>query len=133
MSDFSVADADMQREINRGSVQGLWQALIAGESEKAAKAYASDAVVHFPQDGTFVAGRADIAARGLLQAGEAIVALNRIIGDGQVWVSECETHLHGQIMLLVSIAEVNDGLILREARYRAPIPAARRVRAARST
>lgn len=126
MSDFGVADADMQREINRASMQELWQALIAGEREKAAKVYANDAVMHFPQDGTFVAGRADIANRSLLHSGETFVALNRIVGDGQVWVSECETHLHGQMVLLVSVAEVHDGLILREARYRAPISAARR-------
>jgi hypothetical protein len=126
MGDFGVADADMQREINRASMQELWQALIAGEREKAAKAYANDAVMHFPQDETFIAGHADIASRGLLLPGETLVALNRIVGDGQVWVSECEAHLHGQMMLLVSVAEVHDGLILREARYRVSKPAARR-------
>ena len=56
MSDFSVAAADMQDEINRGGLHELWQGLIAGDLEKAAKAYASDAVMHVPQDGRTLVG-----------------------------------------------------------------------------
>src|SRR5690242_2265512 len=125
MSDFSVADADMQREMNRGRVQELWQALIARDLKQAAGAYDNDAVMHFPQDGTFIAGRFEIASRGLLKPGETFVALNRLVGDGQVWVSECEAQVHGQKMLLLSVAEMLDGLILREARYRIPNVAVR--------
>jgi hypothetical protein len=128
MGDFSVTDADMQREMNRSGVQELWKALLERDREQAATAYANDAVMHFPQDGTFIAGRLEIASRGLLQPGEVLVALNRIVGDGQVWVSECEAYMHGQKMLLISVAEMHGGLILREARYEVSIPAVRRDR-----
>jgi hypothetical protein len=128
MGEFSVMDADMQREMSRSGVQDLWKALLERDREQAAKAYANDAVMHFPQDGTFIAGRLEIASRGLLQPGEVFVALNRIVGDGQVWVSECETHLHGQRTLLISVAEMHGGLILREARYEVLFPATRRGR-----
>lgn len=117
MGDFSVSDADMQGEMNRSGIQGLWKALLERDREQAVRAYADDAVVHFPQDGTFLAGRLEIASRGLLQPGEVFVALNRLVGDGQVWVSECEAYMHGQKTLLMSIAEMHGGLILREARY----------------
>jgi hypothetical protein len=128
MGDLNVTDVDVQRETNRGGVQELWKALSERDRERAAKAYANEAVMHFPQDGTFIAGRSDIAGRGLLQPGEVFVSLNRVVGDGQVWVSECETFRHGQKRLLISVAEMLDGLILREARYEAPIPVARRDR-----
>lgn len=118
MSDFGVADADMQREMNLGCIQKLWEALIARDLEQAAAAYDNDAVMHFPQARTFIAGRVEISSRGLLPPGETLVALNRLVGDGQVWVSECEAYSDGQKMLLLSVAEMLDGLILREARYR---------------
>lgn len=121
MSDFSVCDADMQLDANRGALQHLWEELKAGHLQKAAKIYANDAFLYLPQYGTCIAGRADIAARGLLQPGEVFVKVSRIAGDGGIWACECETQLHQRKTLLVSIAEMHNGLILRETRYRVPV------------
>jgi hypothetical protein len=90
MSDFSVLDADMQRDLNRDGLRKLWQALMDGRIESAAKVYARDAILLLPQDGGRIEGRAQIAAGGLMQPGERFVKLGRIVGDGGVWISECD-------------------------------------------
>jgi hypothetical protein len=120
MSDFGVSNVDMQRDVNRGELERFWNALIEGRDQEAMEVYKKDAVVRSPQTGETVAGRADIAAHGLLGPGEKLVQVNRIVGDGGVWISECETLRHQQATLLLSVAEMHDGKIARETRYRAP-------------
>jgi hypothetical protein len=118
MSDFGVSDTDMQREINRGALEQFWNALIAGGASQVPEVYVDDAMLRLPQNGEKVAGRANIVARGLLEPGESLVKVNSIVGDGGLWVSECESLWRGQATLLVSVAEMNDGKIVRETRYR---------------
>ena len=120
MGDFGVSDADMQRDANRGALQHFWEALIAGRTRDAAQIYADDAVLRTPQGGEELVGGADIAARGLLAAGEKLVKINSILGDRGLWISECETLWNQEAMLLVSIAEMHSGKIIREIRYRMP-------------
>ena len=120
MSDFGVSDADMQRDLNRGALQQFWDALITGKDGQVAQIYEDDATLRAPQGGETIAGRADIAARGLLEAGERLIKVNSIVGNGGVWVSECETLWHQQATLLVSVAEMYNGKIIRETRYRVP-------------
>lgn len=120
MGDFGVSDADMQRDVNRGALQQFWDALIAGKARDAAQIYADDAVLRTPQGGEKIVGNVDIAARGLLEPGEKLVRINSILGDRGLWISECETIWKQETMLLVSIAEMHSGKIIREIRYRMP-------------
>jgi hypothetical protein len=120
MNDISVSDADMLHDTDRDALQRLWNVLIAGDDRQVAQIYQDDAVQRTPQSGESIVGRANIAARGLLEPGERLVRVNSIFGDGGLWVSECETIHQRQIKLLVSIAEMNGGKIVRETRYRVP-------------
>jgi len=120
MSDLSVASADMQIEINRGALDQFWRALIEARAEEALQVYADHAVLCFPQTEEMFVGRTNIGARGLLNPGEKLVKVNRIVGEGGLWVSECETARHSQTAMLVSVLEMDDGRIIREARYRCP-------------
>lgn len=120
MNDLSVSDADMQFESDRDALRQFWKALIAGRNEQAVQIYHDKAVLRSPQTGEKIAGRAKIAAHGLLESGEGLVKVNSIVGGDGLWVSECETQRHRQTALLVSVAEMNDGKIVRETRYRVP-------------
>jgi hypothetical protein len=120
MGDFSVSDVDMQHEIGHGTLEQFWEALIAGEEKQAVQIYDEGAVLRSPQDGRKITGRTNIAARGLLEPGERLVKINSIVGYGRFWVCECEALQHEQLMLLVSIVEMDDGRIVRETRYRMP-------------
>ena len=120
MSDLSVSGEDMRHEVDRDALLQSWDALIAGKDEQAVQIYQDGAVLRLPQSGEKISGRANIAAHGLREPGERVVKVNRIIGDGGLWVSECETLRRRQMTLLVSIAEMQDGKIIREARYRVP-------------
>ena len=115
---LTVSDSDMQREINQGALQQLWEALIKGQDTT--KIYRNDAILRAPQVDERMAGQADIGAHGQLESGEQLVKVNSIVGDGGVWVSECETLWHQKKTLLISVAEMYDGKIMRETRYRVP-------------
>lgn len=114
-----ASDSDMQREINRGALEQFWDTLSAGEV--VAQIYREDAILRIPQAGLEITGRTDIAAHGPLEDGEQLVRVRSIIGDEWLWVSDCETRYRQNQTLLVSVAEMRDGKIIRETRYRAPM------------
>lgn len=120
MGDLSVSDADMEAAEGRLSLESFWQALIDGKEDKAAEIYHVNAVLTLPQTSERIAGKTAVVSHGILEAGERPVKLNSIIGNDGIWVSECEARWHRERILIISIAEMESGQIIRETRYRMP-------------
>lgn len=118
MGDISVSDDDMEATDDRDSLDNFWKTLIAGDTKQASEIYLDDAVLRVPQSGERIVGRSAIASRGVLEAGEKLVSVNSIAGADNIWVSECEARWHRKNVLIVSVAEMDDGKIVTETRYR---------------
>ena len=78
--------------------------------------YHDDAVLEYPQSGERIRGRLAIrTTRGLLP--NKHFTIRRVIGRGDLWVTEYVISYAGKPSHTVSIMEFRDGKVFRETQY----------------
>lgn len=123
MSSSSDREADI-----RARLLEHWEASERGDSDSEHAIYAADAILDYPQSGERFRGRSKIQAQRGEHPAERHFAVRRILGVGDVWVSECVITYDGVPTYSLSIMEITDGLVTHETQYFAdpfPAPAAR--------
>ena len=101
----------------RVAIEQHWDASERGDSEVEHAIYSADAVLDYPQSGERFLGRDTISAqRGAHPANRHFTVL-RIIGGGDLWVSECVITYDGVPSYSVSIMEFADGQVVHETQY----------------
>ncbi len=115
---------DRDAEI-RARVQEHWDASERGDIDAEHAIYAADAILDYPQSGERFRGRSTIQAQRGGHPAERHFTVRRILGTGEVWVSEVVITYDGAPTYSVSVMEITDGLVTHEAQYFAdPFPAA---------
>jgi SnoaL-like domain len=115
-------DADM-----RARLQQHWEASERGDLDMEQAVYAADAILDYPQSGERFRGRSRIQAQRDGNPAERHFTVSRIVGGGDVWVSEVVITYDGVPTHSLSVMEVTDGLVTHETQYFAdPFPAAPR-------
>ena len=104
------------REI-RAALERHWAASDANDFAVEHEIYRDDAVLHYPQSGERIRGRANIQESRTVQPNNKRFAVDRIIGDGQLWITELVLSYDGAPSYTVSIMEFNDGKVARETQY----------------
>ncbi|MCY1144270.1 nuclear transport factor 2 family protein [Actinoplanes sp. Pm04-4] len=120
----------------RAAIEEHWRASEAGDTVAEHAVYAEDAVLEYPQSGERFRGRATIAAQRGGHPATRHFTVERIVGGGSLWVSECIITYDGAPSYSVSIMEFADGHVVRERQYFAdpfPAPASRAALAERIT
>jgi len=79
--------------------------------------YREDAVLEYPQSGERIRGRRNIQASRMVQPNAKRFKVRRIVGSGQLWVTEFILSYDGQPSYSVSIMELLDGKVSREIQY----------------
>jgi len=79
--------------------------------------YAADAILDYPQSGERFRGRPRIQAQRGGHPAERHFTVGRILGGGDLWVSECVISYDGVPTHSVSIMEFTDGLVTHETQY----------------
>ncbi len=79
--------------------------------------YAEDAILDYPQSGERFRGRSRIQAQRGGHPAERHFTVRRILGGGEVWVSECVITYDGVPTYSVSIMEFSGGHVTHEAQY----------------
>ena len=74
------------REI-RAALDRHWAASDANDFAVEHEIYREDAVLHYPQSGERIRGRGKIQESRAVQPSEKRFAVQRIIGDGDLWVT----------------------------------------------
>jgi len=101
----------------RAALERHWQASDAGEYEVEHEIYRQDAVLIYPQSGERIRGRANIRESRFLQPNKKRFTIRRIVGSGDLWVSEFILTYDGIPSYTVSIMEFRDGLVVNETQY----------------
>ncbi|QKZ23944.1 nuclear transport factor 2 family protein [Streptomyces chartreusis] len=114
----------------RAAIEEHWRASERGDLEAEHAVYAEDAVLDYPQSGERFRGRAAISAQRGGHAAERHFTLRRIVGGGDLWVSECVITYDGVPTVSVSVMEFADGHVVHETQYFADPFAAPESRAA---
>jgi hypothetical protein len=110
-------EVGMDDQTVRGMLERHWAASDAGDFEIEHDIYADDAVLHYPQSGERIRGRRNIQQSRFLQPNKKRFAVRRIIGTGDLWVSEFVLTYDGVPSYAVSIMEFRDGRVANETQY----------------
>jgi hypothetical protein len=111
-------DSAIDREADiRARVQQHWEASESGDIEAEHAIYAADAILDYPQSGERFRGRSKIQAQRGGHPAERHFTIRRILGSGDLWVSECMITYDGAPTYSVSVMEISDGLVTHETQY----------------
>lgn len=101
----------------RDLIEQHWAASEHGDVVGEHAIYAEDAVLDYPQSGERFHGRAKIAAQRGGHPAERHFRVRRIVGGGDLWVSECVITYDGVPTHSISVMEFADGLVTHETQY----------------
>jgi hypothetical protein len=94
-----------------------WNASDAGDFVAEHEIYRDDAVLDYPQSGERIRGRNNIRESRYLQPSKKRFAVRRIVGKGDLWITEFTLTYDGAPSYVVSIMEFRDGLVAHETQY----------------
>src|SRR5215468_2666546 len=99
------------------ALQRHWDASDAGDFEVEHEIYREDAVLDYPQSGERIHGRRNIQESRVVQPNKKRFSVRRIIGSGDLWITEFILAYDGIPSYAVSIMEFRDGLVAHETQY----------------
>src|SRR6201982_678479 len=94
-----------------------WAASDANDFETEHRIYCEDAVLEYPQSGERTRGRRNIQSQRASQPSNKRFTVRRIIGGGDLWITEFILTYDGKPSFTVSIMEFRDGKVARETQY----------------
>jgi hypothetical protein len=101
----------------RATLDRHWAASDANDFETEHDIYREDAVLEYPQSGERIRGRRNILSSRAAQPNRKRFTVRRIIGAGNLWVTEFVLSYDGRPSYTVSIMELLDGKVARETQY----------------
>ena len=104
------------REI-RAALDQHWAASDANDSETEHLIYDEDAVLDYPQSGERTRGRSNIQSQRASQPSKKRFTVRRIVGGGDLWVTELILTYDGKPSYTVSIMEFTGDKVARETQY----------------
>jgi hypothetical protein len=105
-----------EREI-RAALDRHWAASDANDFDAEHRIYRDDAVLEYPQSGERIRGRANIQSSRTAQPNQKRFTVRRIVGAGDLWITEFVLTYDGRPSFTVSIMEFVDGQVARETQY----------------
>jgi len=101
----------------RAALQRHWDASDASDFAAEHEIYREDAVVDYPQSGERIRGRHNIQESRTVQPNRKRFTVRRMIGAGDLWVTEFMLSYDGKPSYVVSIMEFRDGRVVHETQY----------------
>src|SRR5271170_5123653 len=114
----------MDDRIVRAALERHWAASDANEFDVEHEIYREDAVLDYPQSGERIRGRHNIQESRFVQPNKKRFTVRRMIGGGDLWITEFVLTYDGKPSYTVSIMEFRGDKVARETQYFAdPFPA----------
>jgi hypothetical protein len=98
-------------------LQRHWDASDVGDFEIEHEIYDENAVLDYPQSGERIVGRRNIRESRFLQPNKKRFRVRRVIGAGDLWITEFVLSYDGLPSYGVSIMEFRNGLVAHETQY----------------
>jgi ketosteroid isomerase-like protein len=109
--------AGMNENDTREVLERHWAAADASDFDVEHEIYREDAVLEYPQSGECIRGRHNIRASRVAQPNLKRFTVSRIVGRGDLWVTEFVLAYDGRPSYSVSVMEFLDGRVTRETQY----------------
>ena len=107
----------MRDEDVRVALQRHWAASDANDFAAEHSIYAAEAVLEYPQSGERLSGPRNIQAARMAQPNRKRFRVRRILGCGELWISELVLSYDDQPVYVVSIMEFEGPKVVRETQY----------------
>ncbi|HEY6575716.1 MAG TPA: nuclear transport factor 2 family protein [Mycobacterium sp.] len=101
----------------RAALRNHWTASDANDFVTEHQIYRADAVLEYPQSGERIRGRHDIQASREAQPSTKRFTVRRMLGGGDLWISELVLTYDGEPFYVVSVMEFEGGEVIRETQY----------------
>jgi hypothetical protein len=101
----------------REALNRHWAASDANDFVVEHDIYRDDALLEYPQSGERIRGRHNIQASRTAQPSSKRFTVRRVVGTGNLWVTEFILTYDGQPTWSVSVTEFLDGKVARETQY----------------
>ncbi|MFK0165528.1 nuclear transport factor 2 family protein [Rhizobium sp. NPDC090279] len=101
----------------RKALDRHWTASDANDFDVEHDIYEEDAVLEYPQSGERIRGRNNIQASRVAQPNSKRFTVRRIVGAGDLWITEFILTYDDRPSYSVSIMEFRDGKVVRETQY----------------
>jgi hypothetical protein len=106
-----------QEERIRAALDQHWAASDANDFETEHRIYLNDAVLEYPQSSERTRGRANIQNQRASQPSKKRFSVRRIVGSGDLWVTEFILMYDNKPSYTVSIMEFKGDKVARETQY----------------
>jgi ketosteroid isomerase-like protein len=113
----SEQDSGTRDQQIRAALDQHWAASDANDFVTEHLIYQDDAVLEYPQSGERIRGRSNIQGQRASQASNKRFSIRRIIGSGDLWVTEFILTYDGKPSYTVSIMEFKGLKVARETQY----------------
>ena len=101
----------------RAALDQHWAASDANDFETEHLIYHEDAVLEYPQSGERTRGRRNIQGQRASQPSKKRFSIRRMLGGGDLWVTEFVLSYDGKPSYTVSIMEFTGDKVARETQY----------------
>jgi hypothetical protein len=101
----------------RAALARHWAASDANDFASEHEIYRADAVLEYPQSGERIRGRLNIQSSRAAQPSTKRFTVRRIVGGGDLWISELVLTYDGQPFYVASIMEFDGAEVVRETQY----------------
>jgi hypothetical protein len=109
--------SEVRDQAIRAALDRHWAASDANDFETEHLIYRDDAVLDYPQSGERTRGRKNIQGQRASQPNKKRFSIRRIIGSGDLWVTEFILTYDGKPSYTVSIMEFVGDKVARETQY----------------
>jgi SnoaL-like domain len=107
----------MDDQTVRAALQRHWDASDASNFEVEHDIYREDAVLDYPQSGERIRGRHNIQESRTVQPNTKRFKVRRMIGSGDLWITEYILTYDDVPSYVVSIMEFREGRVAHETQY----------------
>jgi hypothetical protein len=112
-----MKERDMRDEDVRAALERHWAASDADDFTAEHQIYREDAVLEYPQSRERIRGRQGIQESRMAQPNRKRFTVRRMLGSGDLWVSEVVIAYDEQPVHVVSIMEFEGEKVVRETQY----------------
>jgi len=118
MTPEQTPEQTAQEEQIREALKMHWQASAAGDANAEHDIYSDDAICDYPQSGERILGRNNLQALRSHHPGKPSgFNVRRMVGNGDLWITEYTITYQDRPAFTVSIMEFRNGKVVHETQY----------------
>jgi hypothetical protein len=107
----------MDNQEIRAALDRHWKATVALDLDKAHEIYHDDVIVEFPQSGERISSERNLYELRAHYPAKVTFKIHRVLGEGNLWVTELVITYDGRPVNVVTIMEFKDGKVAHETHY----------------